>query len=113
VILYDKPIKTAIYVHLAASSSCFYHSVLFVIRNTHSGVISANFLLPMAFKIEQDEIGMKGDFAVPLTEQVNMVLFTIIMSSFAVPGTYQKTWDYIEKDNNSLKRHTNMHLIFK
>ena len=68
---------------------------LFVIRNMHSGVISANFLLPMAFKIEQNEIGMKGDFAVPLTEpvvlsekrkklldaiveQVNMVLFTII-----------------------------------
>lgn len=38
---------------------------LFVIRNTHSGVISANFLLPMAFKIERNEIGMKGDFAVP------------------------------------------------
>lgn len=68
---------------------------LFVIRNTHSGVISANFLLPMAFKIQQNEIGMKGDFAVPLTEpvilneerktlldtiveQINMVLFTII-----------------------------------
>lgn len=68
---------------------------LFVIRNTHSGVISVNFLLPMAFKIERNEIGMKGDFAVPLTEpvvlneerkkiletiieQINMVLFTII-----------------------------------
>lgn len=68
---------------------------LFVIRNTHSGVISANFLLPMAFKIEQNKIGMKGDFAVPLTEpvilgeerkelldtiasQINMVLHTII-----------------------------------
>lgn len=68
---------------------------LFVIRNTHSGVISANFLLPMAFKIEQNEIGMKGDFAVSLTkpvvlneerkkvldtivEQINMVLYTII-----------------------------------
>ena len=43
---------------------------LFVIRNTHSGVISANFLLPMTFKIEQNEIGMKGEFAVPLTEPV-------------------------------------------
>lgn len=31
----------------------------------------------------------------------------------AVPGTYQKTWDYIETDRNSLNRHTNMHLIFK
>ncbi len=68
---------------------------LFVIRNTHSGVISANFLLPMAFKIEENEIGMKGDFAVSLTEpvvlneerkkildtiidQINMVLYTII-----------------------------------
>ena len=68
---------------------------LFVIRNVHSGVISANFILPMAFKVEQDEIGMKGDFAVPLTEpvvlneerknlldviveQINMVLYTII-----------------------------------
>lgn len=78
---------------------------LFVIRNTHSGVISANFLLPMAFKIEQNEIGMKGDFAVPLTEpvilnaerkkildmiieQINMVLFTII------PGMKIDTHNY-------------------
>lgn len=68
---------------------------LFVIRNTHSGVISANFLLPMAFKIEQDEIRVKGDFAITLTEpdiineekkqildiiveQINKVLYTII-----------------------------------
>ncbi len=68
---------------------------LFVIRNAHSGLISANFLLPMAFRVEQDEVGMKGDFAIPLTEpvvldaerkdllktiveQINMVLFTII-----------------------------------
>lgn len=68
---------------------------LFVIRNTHSGMISANFLLPMAFKIERNEIGMKGDFTVSLTEpsvlneekkmlldtivrQINMVLYTII-----------------------------------
>ena len=58
-------------------------------------MISANFLLPMAFKIEQNEIGMKGDLAISLTEpvvlgkeekelldtivdQVNMVLYTII-----------------------------------
>lgn len=68
---------------------------LFVIRNTHSGVISANFGLPMAFRIENDNIGAKGDFAVPLTEpilvdeerknlletiveQINIVLYTII-----------------------------------
>lgn len=68
---------------------------LFVIRNTHSGVISANFVLPMAFRIENDNIGAKADFAVPLTEpilvdeerknlletiveQINIVLYTII-----------------------------------
>lgn len=68
---------------------------LFVIRNTHSGMISANFLLPMAFRVEKDQMGMKGDFAVPLMEpvvldaekkkllhaivdQINTVLYTII-----------------------------------
>ncbi len=68
---------------------------LFVIRNTHSGMISANFLLPMAFRVEKDMLGMKGDFVVPLMEpvvldaqrtsllqaivdQINTVLYTII-----------------------------------
>ena len=68
---------------------------LFVIRNTHSGMITANFLLPMAFRVESDRIGMKGDFAIPLmkpavldaekkellhtiVEQINTVLCTII-----------------------------------
>ena len=43
---------------------------LFVIRSSHSGLISANFLLPMAFRIEKEKTGMKGDFAVPLMEPV-------------------------------------------
>ncbi len=68
---------------------------LFVIRNTHSGMISANFILPMAFRVEKDKMGVKGDFAVPLMEpvvldverkallhsivdQINTVLYTII-----------------------------------
>ena len=68
---------------------------LFVIRSSHSGMISANFLLPMAFRIEKEKTGMKGDFAVPLTKpvildaerkdilneivnQINIVLCTII-----------------------------------
>ncbi|NLG04015.1 MAG: ATP-binding protein [Clostridia bacterium] len=68
---------------------------LFVIRNTHSGMITANFLLPMAFRIENKKIGAKGDFAIPLMEpvvldegrkeildeiieQINTVLYTII-----------------------------------
>lgn len=68
---------------------------LFVIRNTHSGVISARVLLPMAFRYETDQVGMKGDFTIPLMEpvvldtekkdllenivnQINTVLYTII-----------------------------------
>ena len=68
---------------------------LFVIRSSHSGLISANFLLPMAFRIEKEKKGMKGDFAIPLMEpvvldikkkdilneivgQINTVLYTII-----------------------------------
>ena len=68
---------------------------LFVIRSSHSGVISAIFLLPMALRIEREKTGMKGDLAVPLMEpvildikkkdilneivdQINTVLYTII-----------------------------------
>ena len=68
---------------------------LFVIRNDHSGCISANAVLPMAFKIANDEGGIKGDFVLPITEpiiipeehmelletiveQINIVLGTII-----------------------------------
>ena len=78
---------------------------LFVIRNTNSGMITANFLLPMAFRVESDRIGMKGDFAIPLmkpavldaekkellhtiVEQINTVLCTII------PGMRIEDKDY-------------------
>jgi len=33
--------------------------------------------------------------------------------SMAVPGEYMQTWKYIEKEKNSLQRHSNMHLIFE
>ena len=78
---------------------------LFVIRNTHSGMITANFLLPMAFRIETNKMGAKGEFAIPLTEpvvldavkkgildvivkQINTVLYTII------PGMMIDVKDY-------------------
>ena len=78
---------------------------LFVIRNTHSGLITANFLLPMAFRVENHKMGAKGDFAIPLTKpvvldavrkelldvivnQINTVLYTII------PGMTIEVKDY-------------------
>lgn len=69
---------------------------LFVIRNSHSGMISANFVLPMAFRIDTEtKSSVKGDFAVSLfeptvlnkkrkdvlvqiIEEINTVLYTII-----------------------------------
>lgn len=68
---------------------------LFVIRNSHSGLISTNFILPMTFRVEKNKMGIKGDFAIPLSqavvldgehkelliaivEQINIVLCTII-----------------------------------
>lgn len=45
--------------------------------------------------------------------KVNEFIEFISDNQIAVPGTFQKTWDYIEKDRNSLNRHSNMHLIFE
>ena len=78
---------------------------LFVIRNTHSGMITANFILPMAFRVDKGQIGAKGDFAIPMTRpvtldkerkelleaivsQINTVLYTII------PGMKLEIRDY-------------------
>lgn len=85
---------------------------LFVIRNAHSGMITANFILPMAFRVDRDSMGMKGDFAVPLmnpvvldakkkelllaiTEQINTVLCTII------PGMKIEVKDYGQQSLDS------------
>lgn len=33
--------------------------------------------------------------------------------AIAVPGDFKETWEFIKRDNNSLKRYTNFHLFFK
>ena len=55
---------------------------------------------------------LSDDFADRYDGKAGEFIEFICSESIAVQGTYQKTWDYIEKDLNSLKRHTNMHLIF-
>lgn len=52
------------------------------------------------------------DFADRFDGQVEEFVEFISDPVVAAPGTYQKTWDYIEKDSNSLSRNSNMHLIF-
>ena len=56
---------------------------------------------------------LSDDFAERYDGKADEFIEFISASTVAVPGTYQKTWDYIEKDKNSLNRHTNMHLIFE
>ena len=92
---------------IISSLSEFALKDLFVIRNTHSGVISANFVLPMAFRIENDNMGAKGDFTVSLTEpilvdeerknlletiveQISIVLYTIIQGLQVTIKNYGK-----------------------
>lgn len=90
---------------------------LFVIRNSHSGAISADLLLPMAFKIANREATTKGDFIISLKEpttileerfvilkkiinEINIVLQTII------PGLTLGIYDYgkILQENGAMGR---------
>ena len=63
------------------------------------------------FTDEEKQI-LSDDFADRYDGKVDEFIEFISAPEVAVQGTYQKTWDYIEKDKNSLKRHSNMHLIF-
>ncbi len=56
---------------------------------------------------------MSDDFAERYEGKTDEFIEFISDPVVAVEGTYQKTWDYIEKDVHSLERHSNMHLIFE
>lgn len=64
------------------------------------------------FTDEEKQI-LSDDFADKYDGKVNEFIDFISDTQIAVSGTYQQTWDYIEKDKNSLNRHSNMHLIFE
>jgi hypothetical protein len=56
---------------------------------------------------------MADEFAERYEGKVEEFIEFISDEAYAVPGTYRETWRFIEKDDHSLKRHTNMQLIFK
>lgn len=56
---------------------------------------------------------LSDDFADKYDGKVDEFIKFISDFAIAVPGTYQKTWDYMRQSHNSLKRYTNMHLIFE
>lgn len=119
---YDNDFKN--YAKVITSLFQFALKDLFVIRNSHSGMITANFLLPMAFRIENTDMGMKGDFVVPLTEpivldhrrktlldmivdQINTVLYTII------PGLTMEIKDYGKQSLDSGEEGVKVELMSK
>ncbi len=64
------------------------------------------------FSYDEKEI-LSDDFAEKYEGKALEFIDFISDKSIAVEGTYKETWKYIEKDENSLQRHSNMHLIFK
>ena len=56
---------------------------------------------------------MSDDFAEQYEGHVEGFIQLISDENLKAPGTYQKTWDFIEKKNRSLQRYSNMHLLFE
>jgi hypothetical protein len=56
---------------------------------------------------------LSDDFADKYEGDLQGFIDFISDESMAVPGEYMQTWKYIEKEKNSLQRHSNMHLIFE
>lgn len=61
---------------------------------------------------DADKEELSDEFAEKYEGKVREFIDFISDKSIAVPGTYKATWRFIEKDNNSLHRYSNMHLIF-
>ena len=62
---------------------------------------------------DEEKWNMSDDFAEKYEGKAKEFVEFISSFDIAVSGTYQETWNYIEKDKNSLNRHSNMHLIFE
>ncbi len=62
---------------------------------------------------DDEKAEMADDFADYYEGKVNEFIEFISDKNIAVEGTYKQTWRFIEKNDNSLKRNSNMHLIFK
>ena len=61
---------------------------------------------------DEEKEDMADDFAEEYDGKVDEFVNFISNEELAVPGSFNETWKFIEKDNHSLERHSNMHLIF-
>jgi len=61
----------------------------------------------------EEKTAMSDAFAEKYEGHLEEFLAFIADPKVAVPGSYQETWGFIEKELNSLSRYTNMHQIFE
>lgn len=62
---------------------------------------------------EKQKMDLANNFADRFAENKDEFVTFICDKSFAVPGTYRETWNFIFEETNSLKRYSNFHLAFK
>lgn len=62
---------------------------------------------------DEEKTMMSDDFAERYEGNVEGFIQLVSDETIKAPGTYQKTWDFIEKKNRSLQRYSNMHLLFE
>lgn len=62
---------------------------------------------------DEEKERLSDEFSDRYEGKCNEFVEYISSDDVAVPGNYKETWRFIEKDKNSLQRHSNMHLIFE
>lgn len=61
----------------------------------------------------EEKAKLSNKFDVEYGENLEKFLQFINDASFSVAGDYLQTWEYIKQDANSLKRKSNLHLLFQ
>lgn len=59
-----------------------------------------------------EKTDMAFDFAIKFQGREKDFITLVNDSIIKVPGTFQQTWSFIQKNNNSLHRYSNFHILF-
>lgn len=59
-----------------------------------------------------EKTDMAFDFAIKFQGNEKDFITLVNDATIKVSGTFQQTWSFIKKDNNSLHRHSNFHILF-
>lgn len=62
---------------------------------------------------DTQKANLSDKFDACFENRLNDFIMFINDKTFAVAGDYKETWSFIQQDTNSLKRYSNIHLLFK